>query len=227
MQLDAIRLGVDDLEAAIRDYQILLGVPAEERADAARFRLERGAVELIQDAEQGRALRFLSSAEAAPRIESVHGVTVLVDPVPAIAAAAASHPGAPLPAIDHVVIRTNAPERAIRSWRDERGVRLAFDKEFPKRGLRLLFFRSHGITLEYAAPFPPVETSPEDDAIYGVSYRVPDLATARARLLAAQIDVSEIRRGHREATSVCTVRSGTRGIPTLLLERHEVGSGNE
>ncbi len=37
----------------------------------------------------------------------------------------------------------------------------------------------------------------------------------------AGVDVSEIRMGMRPGTSVCTVRSGTAGVPTLLLERSE------
>ena len=58
------------------------------------------------------------------------------------------------------------------------------------------------------------------DRLYGVSYRVPQLPQWRSRLLAAGVDVSEIRAGMRPGTSVCTVRSGTAGVPTLLLEVH-------
>lgn len=218
MQLDSLQIGVHDLAAAGQAYETLLGMPPQRRSESLRFQLDRGAVELFGDPTATRELRFLGEAGHAPRVETVHGVKVRIDPATSMAT-----PEAAGLAIDHVVIRTTVPERAIRSWRDERGLRLAFDKEFPQRGLRLLFFRSHGITLEYAAPFPAVDTPPEDDAIYGISYRVQDLAAVRVRLLAAQVDVSDIRRGHREATSVCTVRSGTCGIPTLLLQRDEAG----
>ena len=82
-------------------------------------------------------------------------------------------------AIDHVVVHTTAPERAIALWRDRMGLRLALDREFPARHLRLLFFRSGGITLEYASPLPARDDAPAgDDRLHGVSYRVTDLSRA-------------------------------------------------
>jgi hypothetical protein len=50
---------------------------------------------------------------------------------------------------------------------------------------------------------------------------VRDPESARARIAAAGIDVSEVRKGRKPGTSVFTVRSGTGGVPTLML------SGNE
>ena len=123
-----------------------------------------------------------------------------------------------MPAIDHVVVQTMAPERAITLWRDRCGLRLALDREFADRGLRMLFFRSAGITLEFACPIAP-SAGDWVDRLYGVSYRVPQLQQWRSRLLAAGVDVSEIRAGMRPGTSVCTVRSGTAEVRTLLLER--------
>src|SRR5262249_54296157 len=118
---------------------------------------------------------------------------------------------------DHVVVHTGDPERAIALWRDRVGLRLALDREFPARHLRLLFFRSAGITLEYTSPLPAAEPAGVD-RLYGVSYRVTDLPSRRGRRLAAEIEVSEIRPGMRPGTTVATVRSGTAGVPTLLLQ---------
>jgi hypothetical protein len=89
---------------------------------------------------------------------------------------------------------------------------------FPERGLRLVFFRSGGVTLELAAAHPAATVADGPDRLHGVSYRVADLGARRERLLRAGVDVSEIRRGMRPGTSVATVRSGTAGVPTLLLE---------
>ena len=58
------------------------------------------------------------------------------------------------------------------------------------------------------------------DRFHGVSYRVPDLVARRDRLLRAGVEVSEVRAGMRPGTSVVTVRAGTAGVPTLLLEVH-------
>ena len=118
-------------------------------------------------------------------------------------------------------MRTPDSDRTIRLWRDRVGLRLALDRTFPERGLRLLFFRSAGMTLEFAGSDPPPADRSQPDQLYGVSYRVPDLAAHRERLVAAGVDVSPVRPGMRPATSVVTVRSGTAGVPTLLLEMHE------
>ena len=48
---------------------------------------------------------------------------------------------------------------------------------------------------------------------------VKDDARLRARLVAAGIDVSEVRTGRKLGTRVMSVRDGTCGVHTLLLER--------
>ena len=206
MELESVQIGGADPAA----YTLLLGVdPVRVDGDVHRFQLERGAVE-IEPGEPGlHSVRFAGSPVADV---SFHGLPVLVAaPRPAPAAV----PGV---AIDHVVVQTIDAERAIALWRDRLGVRLALDRAFPERGLRLLFFRTGGMTLEFATPHPAPAGVDEPDRLHGVSYRVTDLQARRARLLDAGIDVSPIRRGMRPGTSVVTVRSGTAGVPTLLLQ---------
>lgn len=117
--------------------------------------------------------------------------------------------------IDHVVVMTTDAEGAIDLYRERLGLRLAFDRTFEQRGLRLLFFRIAGITVELAAP---LGASAAPDRFWGISYRVLDIDAARARLAAAGFDVSEIRAGHKPGTRVCTVRSETHGVATLLIQ---------
>lgn len=116
--------------------------------------------------------------------------------------------------IDHVVVMTADPEAAIALYRDRLGLRLAFDKTFAARGLRLLFFRIAGITVEVAAP---LGAGAGPDHFWGISYRVADVEAARARALAAGFDVSDVRTGHKPGTRVCTVRSETHGVATLFI----------
>jgi hypothetical protein len=40
----------------------------------------------------------------------------------------------------------------------------------------------------------------------------------RARLVADGFDVSDTRPGHKPGTRVCSVRDGSCGVPTLLIE---------
>ena len=212
MQLAGVRIGSDDMDAAIRVYSLLLGVPASPlSAGGSRFRLERGSVDVVRGPAGLHALRFVAPPGETP--PAAHGIEVVVDPDDEAANAPAGGV-----AIDHVVVNTADPERAISLWRDRVGLRLALDREFPARGLRLLFFRSGGITLEYACPLPAGAAASGDDRLHGVSYRVTDLVARRDRLLAAGVDVSELRAGMRPGTTVATVRSGTAGVPTLLLQ---------
>jgi catechol 2,3-dioxygenase-like lactoylglutathione lyase family enzyme len=212
MQLAGVRIGADDPTAAIAAYTTLLAVPAARLAGGGvRFALGCGTVDVVAGPPGLRAIRFVC-ADGEPPIRDAHGVAVETDREPA--------PGteAGFVAIDHVVVHSTAPERAIALWRDRVGLRLALDREFPARHLRLLFFRSGGITLEYASPLPAGGEPAADDRLYGVSYRVTDLAARCERLLAAGVDVSPLRPGMRPGTTVASVRSGTAGVPTLLLQ---------
>ena len=121
-------------------------------------------------------------------------------------------------AVDHVVVMTGAAEAAVSLYGEKLGLRLAFDKTFPDRGLRLMFFRVGGLTVECAAPQGDAALPADgDDRIWGISYRVGDVHAARARLAGAGFDVSEVRKGHKAGTSVCTVRAETHGVATLML----------
>ena len=120
--------------------------------------------------------------------------------------------------VDHVVVRSDAPEAAIAFYRDALGLRLALDRSFESWGARLLFFRVGGITIEVAAPAKPPEAPAATDSFWGISWRVPDVAAGRARLLEADFDISEVRSGRKPDTKVCTVRAPTHGVATLLIQ---------
>jgi len=219
MRLDGVRMSVSDVPATLAVYTRLLGMaPARIEDEIWRFQLERGAVEVTAGESATPRLAVLFAAEAGDDLgawpQDHGGLDVLVIsemPTPALPVSRG------VTAIDHVVVHTADPERAIAHWRDRLGLRLALDRTFPERGLRLLFFRSGGLTLEYAyALAGTLEGS--DDSVYGVSYRVNDAAAVRARLAAEGVDVSEIRAGMKSGSTVVTVRSGTAGVPTLLIQ---------
>jgi catechol 2,3-dioxygenase-like lactoylglutathione lyase family enzyme len=124
-------------------------------------------------------------------------------------------------AVDHVVIMSGSADAAIALYQNALGLRLAFDKTFPERGLRLIFFRLGGLTVECAVPLGEGALPADgDDKIWGISYRVGDIRAAQARLTAAGFDVSEVRKGHKPGTAVCTVRKETHGVATLVIS-HE------
>ena len=126
--------------------------------------------------------------------------------------------------VDHVVLMTREPDRAVAFYGEQLGIRLALDRTFEKRGLRLLFFRLGGTTLEISAPvgeraeLGASETAADNDALWGVAYSVADAEAARARMLAAGLKASEVREGHKPGTRVFTVKENPLGVPTLVIE---------
>src|SRR5262249_23315428 len=154
-----------------------------------RFAFERGAIELIPAEPGVRSLRFTREAsdETWPSgSEAYNGIPVLLD---GEADAPVLSPSPDIPhAIDHVVVQSPDLDRAVALWRDRVGVRLALDRDFPQRGLRILFFRSGGVTLEFGGTLEKGGTGP--DVLWGVAYQVADLGACRERLLAAGVAVS-------------------------------------
>ena len=81
-----------------------------------------------------------------------------------------------------------------------------------------MFFRCGDLIVEVVQR-PGAGTDPTRDKLWGLSFRVADIDAARARLLAAGVGVSEVRDGRKPGTRVMSVRDGTCGVHTLLLER--------
>jgi catechol 2,3-dioxygenase-like lactoylglutathione lyase family enzyme len=165
-----------------------------------------------------RRWRRVMLPAAAARGVLVFGIEHLSPPDLLPRGAPLGAPEAAVAGIDHVVVRSEAPEAALDFYGRGLGLRLALDRTFEAWGARLLFFRVGGVTVEVAAPAPPVAQPAADDTLWGISWRVPDAAAARARLAASGFDVSELRAGRRPGTTVCTVRGPTHGVATLLIE---------
>jgi catechol 2,3-dioxygenase-like lactoylglutathione lyase family enzyme len=128
-------------------------------------------------------------------------------------------PGA-ITAMDHVVVSTPDPERAAALYGARLGLDMALDRSHPDWG-RLMFFRCGDLVVEVThRPGKPADP-PRDvrhDRLSGICWRVADIEATHARLTQAGVDVSEIRTGRKPGTRVMTVRSGTCGVPTLLVQ---------
>jgi catechol 2,3-dioxygenase-like lactoylglutathione lyase family enzyme len=118
--------------------------------------------------------------------------------------------------LDHVVIRTPNPERAIAFYAGRLGLDLRLDRSNPEWGSRLLFFRCGDLVVEIAHDLK-AGVSDGPDHLWGLSWRAPDIAKVNARLKAAGVDVSEPRTGRRPGTQVFSVNSHTEGVPTIVI----------
>jgi catechol 2,3-dioxygenase-like lactoylglutathione lyase family enzyme len=127
-------------------------------------------------------------------------------------------PEAVITGIDHAVVQTADADGAIALYRDALGLRLALDRSFPDWGMRLVFLRVGGVTIEIAQPLSGAVGRAGTDRLWGLSWRVPNADAARARLAEAGVAVSEVRPGRKPGTRVLSVSDGTCGVPTLLIE---------
>ena len=120
-------------------------------------------------------------------------------------------------AMDHVVVATADPERAAALYGARLGLDMALDRSHPDWG-QLMFFRCGDLIVEVVHR-PGKDTDAARDRLWGLSWRIADADATRARLASEGLDVSDVRTGRKPGTRVLTVRSGTCGIPTLLVER--------
>jgi catechol 2,3-dioxygenase-like lactoylglutathione lyase family enzyme len=127
---------------------------------------------------------------------------------------------AAITAMDHVVVSTADPERAAALYGARLGLDMALDRSHPDWG-RLMFFRCGDLIVEVThRPGKQADAGRDrpQDRLRGMCWRVADIDATHARLTAAGVDVSEVRTGRKPGTRVMTVRNGTCGVPTLLVQ---------
>lgn len=124
---------------------------------------------------------------------------------------------APIDGLDHIVITTEDSDRAAALYGARLGLDLALDRSHHDWG-QLMFFRCGDLIVEVVRR-PVAGGDSQHDRLWGLSWRVADIEATRARLISGGLDVSEVRSGRKPGTRIMTVRSGTCGIQTVLLER--------
>lgn len=124
--------------------------------------------------------------------------------------------------LDHLVINTPNPDRAVALYGARLGLRFALDRTAEEWQTRFLFFRLGGLTLEVIHRLDAAHKADAYDSIWGLTWAVADLDAARARLMAAGLDVSEIRKGRKPGSRVFTLREGTLNVPTLFIAHEAV-----
>ncbi|MEZ6023848.1 MAG: VOC family protein [Hyphomonadaceae bacterium] len=182
--LKSLVFATDDIEAMHRraERTALAPEPIADRDAWRSFRIDK-------DCAGGARLFFLQrDAALAPAQPHADGVS----------------------ALDHIVVRTPDPQRAVALYGGRLGLDLRLDRDVG--GRRLMFFRCGDTVLEVAH-----EPELERDTLWGLCWRVGDIDAAQARLAAAGVNVSEVRIGMKPGTRVFTVRDRSCGVPTLMI----------
>jgi catechol 2,3-dioxygenase-like lactoylglutathione lyase family enzyme len=151
---------------------------------------------------------------------ATHGVSIAVlersrgiarQPSPVIGA-----PEAALVRLDHVVVGTPNPDRAMALYGARLGLDLRLDRSNPAWGSRLLFFRCGDLVIEIGASLK-TPLSEQPDRLGGLAWRPADAAAVHARLAGAGLNISERRKGRKPGSEVFTVRDQTCGVPTIVI----------
>ena len=118
--------------------------------------------------------------------------------------------------LDHVVINTANPDRALAVYGAKLGLDLRLDRSNAEWGVRQLFFRCGDAVVEMGASLKSL-ASDAPDRFGGLAWRVADPDAVQARIAAAGFDVSDVRTGRKPGTKVFTVRSGVPAAPALMI----------
>ncbi|MDZ4366693.1 MAG: VOC family protein [Afipia sp.] len=201
--LASLAFGVDDIAKA-HHRLTRLGLAPEEISDGMSKDLASGSTitwkrtRASADSTHGIRLFFLQRAERLPRSEVTAAASVV--------------------ALDHLVIATPDPERTAALYGARLGLDMKLDRTIAALQTRFLFFKTGGLVFEVIHRTKDGRGD-GPDKIFGVSWRVADIEAARTRLQQAGLDVSEPREGRKPGTRVFTVRTGTFGVPTIVIQQ--------
>jgi len=200
-----------------------VGLSIEDDASTARLSAMVFAAASLDEAERLLERRALPAKRRSDRLtlstDATHGVPIALieikDKAPPSPLKDSSEAQSII-ALDHVVIRSPNPERAIALYAGRLGLDLRLDRSNPDWGSRLLFFRCGDLVVEIAHDLKKgVSDSP--DELWGLSWRTPDIARANERLKKAGVEVTTPRDGRRPGTQVFTVQSHTANVPTIVI----------
>jgi len=132
-------------------------------------------------------------------------------------------PAGALTGLDHLVITTQDPERAVALYGARLGLSMDLDWSNPAQDSRLLTFcaGTAGIEVSHRVAKTP---EPGPDRLWGITWCTADIEAAHARMADQGLNTSAIRQGMRKGTRVFTVRDGTLGVPTLIVSNIAGGS---
>jgi len=200
-----------------------VGVTIEDQASTAQLSSMVFATASLDEAARLLERRAVSTERHGDRLklstQATHEVPIALVERPAAPEPSPllkSSEAASITALDHVVIRTPNPERAVALYGGRLGLDLRLDRSNPEWGSRLLFFRCGDLVVEIAHDLKK-GVSDGPDQLWGLSWRTPDIARCNERLRKAGVEVSEPRNGRRPGSQVFSVLSHTANVPTIVI----------
>lgn len=121
--------------------------------------------------------------------------------------------------LDHLVIQTPNPDRAVANYGGRLGLRLALDRSEPRWDTRFLFFRLGGLSLEIVQRLGETASPAESDHLWGLTWGTDDIEVCHHRLQYSGADLSPVRDGRKPGTRIFTLRDGNLGVPTLFIQQ--------
>jgi catechol 2,3-dioxygenase-like lactoylglutathione lyase family enzyme len=233
--LHHVAVAVRSLAAGIAAVEAMLGRPCARQGDGfAWFPLANTGPLLTCAADEtpwvAGAGFAVGDAEAAARLVARRGLSATAGATPLGGPAARFAPnGLDLSLVqggagggpggiglDHLVIRTANPDRAVALFGGRLGLDLRLDRSTPEWGTRFLFFRCGDLVVEVTQKLgTPVSDAP--DAFSGLALRAADMDAEHARLAAAGLPVSEMRKGRKPGTRIFTLRAPAALVPTVFI----------
>lgn len=135
---------------------------------------------------------------------------------------AAGERGAPstseVTGLDHVVLGSPNRDRILAALCGRLGFDLRLDR-VQSWGVHQLYLKRRGLLVEVVLDEAENADPAGPDTMYGLAWRSPDLECTVARLAAAGVPTSDIRRGAKPGTRVATVRDRELGLPTIVIEQ--------
>jgi catechol 2,3-dioxygenase-like lactoylglutathione lyase family enzyme len=208
-------LGEEGAEVSVGGLTVALGLPGWATAPG----LLLGGSDPEADARQLRR-RGLPLPEHGPAATVADGLTWGIATAPArdtqdpVAGAATTE----IAGLDHLVLGSPNRDRIIATLAGRLGFELRLDR-VQRWGVHQLFFRRGELLVEVVLAESEDVDPAGPDTIYGLAWRTPDIDATVARLTAARVPTSEVRRGAKPGTRVATVKDPDLALPTIVIEQ--------
>jgi catechol 2,3-dioxygenase-like lactoylglutathione lyase family enzyme len=227
----ALALGTDDLDATVatmRERGVVVADPGPGSG-----------VDLMSGAER----RWRSARMTPETTRGVRAFFIQHDSSPdALPPAQPADEKSSAQGVDHTVIASSDLAATLALWQDTFGIEHRLSVERPGgRTLHFLRFapgsgprpdsrrsatararsnvEGYGSILELAGETSPAAPGPSD-RLWGISYRVADLAATVERLRSEGVNISDVRTGNAPGTLVADVKPGfSQDVPTLFIQR--------